>query len=131
MKQDINIPEIKNVTVVIKPEDGGDHWSVHLVNSNRFILKDILVASKGYSQKAPGREETSVIRQFFETLEAKASMQIELIDPEVFHLFNEYGVTYYIDKEIYFKKFVFVPDSSTLENLIENEILGTKAVTHS
>jgi hypothetical protein len=131
MKQDINIPEIKNVTVVVKPEDGGDHWSVHLVNGNSFVLKDILVASKGYSQKAPGSEETSIIRQFFEKLEANSSRQIELIDPEVFHLFNEYGVTYYVDKEIYFKKFVFVPDSITKENLIVNVIIGSKVVTHS
>ena len=131
MKQDINIPEIKNVTVVVKPEDEGDQWSVHLVNSNAFALENILVASKGYSQKAPGREETSVIRQYFEALEANTSMQIELIDPEVFHLFNEYGITYYIGKEIYFKKFVFVPDSITTDNLNNNEIMGTKVVTHS
>ena len=131
MKQDINIPEIINVTVVVKPEDGGDHWSVHLVNSNAFAIKDLLIASKGYSQNEPGREETSVIRQFFETLDANSSIQIELIDPEVFHLFNEYGVTYYIEEEIYFKKFVFVPDSITLENLLDNEIIGAKVVTHS
>jgi len=131
MKVDINIPEIKNVTVVVKPEGGGEYWSVHLVNSNSFILKDILVASKGYSQKTPGREETSVIRQFFETLEANTSMQIELIDPEVFHLFNEYGVTYYINKEIYFKKFVFIPDSIHVGNLSHNKIMDADVVVHS
>ena len=131
MKQDINIPEIINVTVVVKPEDGGDHWSFHLVNCNAFAIKDLLIASKGYSQNEPGQEETSVIRQFFETLDANSSIQIELIDPEVFHLFNEYGVTYYIEEEIYFKKFVFVPDSITLENLIDNDIIGAKVVTHS
>jgi hypothetical protein len=131
VKQDINIPEIKKVTVVVKPEMEGSHWSVHLVNSNHFQLRNILVVSKGYSQQAPGREETSVIRQFFDSLTANASMQIELIDPEVFHLFNEYGVTYYLEEEIYFKKFVFVPDSITRENLIDNEILGAKVVIHS
>ena len=76
MIQDINIPEIKNVTVVIQPDSDGEIWSVHLINSNNYSLKNILVASKGYSQKTPGHEETSTIRQRFETLQGKTSTQI-------------------------------------------------------
>ena len=131
MKKDIPTPEVKNVTVVIKPEEEGEHWTVHLVNSNDFSIHNILVASEGYGKKEPNRQETSILRQFFEILEARSSLQIELIDPKVFHLFNEYGVTYYIDNEIYFKKFVFVPDSILDENLIFNAILASKVVTHS
>ena len=131
MKKDIPTPKVKNVTVVIKPEEEGEHWTVHLVNSNEFSLHNILVASEGYGKKEPNREETSIIRQFFEVLEAKSALQIELIDPKVFHLFNEYGVTYYIDDEIYFKKFVFVPDSILEENLIFNALLDSKVITHS
>jgi len=131
MKQDINIPEIKNVTVVIKPEGANEPWTVHLVNSNAFPLTNILVASKGYSQKTPGHQQTSTIRQHFDILEANSATQIELITSDVFHLFNEYGVTYYNNEEIYFKKFIFVPDSIRIENLIDNDILGAKAVTHS
>jgi hypothetical protein len=131
MKKDIPTPEVKNVTVVIKPEKEGEHWTVHLVNTNNFSLRNILVASEGYGKKEPDREETSTLRQFFEVLEAQSSLQIELIDPEVFHLFNEYGVTYYVDSEIYFKKFVFVPDSIVEENLLYNPILDAKVITHS
>ncbi len=131
MKKDINLPEIINVTVVIKPETEGEHWSVHLINSNNFAIKNILVASKGYGEKDPEREETSIIRQFLEELEGNSSLQIELIDPQVFHLFNEYGITYYIEDEIYFKKFVFVPDSIIAENLLFNKTLDAEAVTHS
>ena len=131
MKKDIPALEVKNVTVVIKPEDTGEHWTVHLVNTNDFSLHNILVASEGYGKKEPNRQETSTLRQFFEVLEAQSSLQIELIDPEVFHLFNEYGVTYYLGNEIYFKKYVFVPDSILKENLIFNAILESKVVTHS
>jgi len=131
MNKDIPKPEVKNVTVVVKPGLENEHWSVYLINSNPFSIKDILVASEGYGEKDPNRQKTSIIRQYFDDLEAKSSVQIELIDPEVFHLFNEYGVTYYIEKEIYFKKFVFVPDSILRENLIHNSILGEKVVTHS
>jgi hypothetical protein len=131
MKKDIRTPEVKNVTIVIKPEKEGEHWTVHLLNTNEFALHNILVASEGYGKKAPNRQETSILRQFFEVLEAQSSLQIELIDAEVFHLFNEYGVTYYVDDEIYFKKFVFVPDSIIEENLIFNTTLKAKVVTHS
>jgi len=131
VKKDINLPEIVNVTVVIKPETEGEHWSVHLINSNNFEIKNVLVASKGYGEKDPDREETSTIRQFFDELAGNSSLQIELIDPQVFHLFNEYGLTYYIDDEIHFKKFVFVPDSIIKENLILNKTMETEVVTHS
>ena len=131
MKKDLPTLEVKNVTVVIKPEKAGEHWTVHLVNTNDFMLHNILVASEGYGKKAPNRQETSVLRQFFEILDANSSLQIELIDPEVFHLFNEYGITYYVNDEIYFKKFVFVPDSILEENLIANATLKAKVITHS
>ena len=93
MNKDIPKPVVKNVTVVIKPGETNEHWSVYLVNSNSFPIKNILVASEGYGKKEPNRENTSIIRQYFEELPGESSLQIELIDPKVFHLFNEYGVT--------------------------------------
>jgi hypothetical protein len=131
MNKDIPDIEVKNVTVVVKPEKEGEHWSVHLVNANDFPIKDILVASTGYAEKSSNQEKTSTIRQFFDELAGKDSVQIELIDPQVFHLFNEYGVTYYIDKEIYFKKYVFVPDSIVRDNLRHNQVMDTEVVEHS
>ena len=131
MNKDIPDNEVKNVTVVVKPEGDNEHWTVHLVNGNDFPIKDILVASTGYSEKGPNQEETSTIRQFFEEVGANSSIQIELIDPKVFHLFNEYGVTYYIDKDIYFKKFLFVPDSIIKSNLRHNTVMDTEVVEHS
>lgn len=129
MNKDLPDLEVKNVTVVIKPES--EHWSVHLINNNDFAIKDILVASQGYGEKSIDREETSIIRQYFDVLGPNSALQVELIDPAVFHLFNEYGVTYYIEKDIYFKKFVFVPDSIVKENLVHNPIIGAEVVVHS
>ncbi len=131
MRKDIVIPEIKNVTVVVKPPEQRGHWHVHLVNTNNFPIENVLVATKGYSKKSADREETSVLRHFFEQLGPGRSLQIELIDPQVFHLFNEYAVTYYVDKEIYYKKFIFVPGSITIDNLIFNPVLQANVVTHA
>lgn len=131
MNKDLPENEVKNVTVVIKPGNKDEHWSVHLINGNDFTIKNILVASQGYAEMSDNREMTSTIRQFFEELGPMSTTQIELIDPAVFHLFNEYGVTYYIDKEIYFKKFVFVPDSIIRENLQYSPIMMAEVIEHS
>ena len=131
MNKDIPDHQVVNVTVVVKPEKEGGHWSVHLVNTNDFAIKNILVASIGYAEKSPSQEKTSTLRQFFDEVKANSFIQIELIDPEVFHLFNEYGVTYYINNEIYFKKFVFVPDSILPANLRYNEVMETEVIEHA
>ncbi|MEN8248835.1 MAG: hypothetical protein ABFS32_07875 [Bacteroidota bacterium] len=131
MKKDIPTPEVKHVTVVIKPEQPDQHWSVHLVNGNEKQIKNVLVASRGYSEKKQVTQETSVLRHFLEDIAAKSSKQIELIDTEVFHLFNEFDVTYYLDDELHFKKFVFVPESIHVGNLSYNDIMATDVVVHS
>lgn len=131
MNKDIPVNEVKNVTVVVKPGGEGEHWSVHLVNNNDYSIANVLVASTGYAEKGPDRQETSTLRQFFDDVNPSSAIQIELIDPKVFHLFNEYGVTYYIEREIYFKKFVFVPDSIIKENLRHNVVLNAEVVEHS
>ena len=131
MNKDIPKPEVKNVTVVISPERDNEFWSVHIVNINDFPVTSVLVASTGYAEKGPDREKTSTIRHSFDEIGAKSSVHVELIDPKVFHLFNEYSVTYYIDKDIYYKKFLFVPDSIINENLSHNAILDAEVVEHS
>ena len=133
MRKDIPIPLPENVYVVVKNEiiDGAPHWSVHLLNENTFPLKNILMVSRGYGKTNGKEEETSVLRQFFEELGPKSSTQIELIQPEVFHLFNEYALTYYVDNLIHDKKCIFVPDSITVDNLVHINLLDAKAVLHS
>ena len=89
------------------------------------------MVSRGYGKTNGKEEETSVIRQFFEEIGPKSERQIELIQPEVFHLFNEYTLTYYVDNQIYDKKCIFVPDSITVENLVQIDLLDAQGVLHS
>ena len=53
-----------------------------------------------------------------------------MITPDVFHLNNEYWVSYYIGNQIFDKKFIFVPDSIREENLILIENLNLKGILH-
>ena len=131
MIKDINIPEVKNVTLAVAREKGKDEWKVFLINNNSVSLENTLVASKGYGEKDGEQQKTSILRHFLETVPANSAALIEPIDPSVFHLNNEYWVSYYIGQEIFDKRFVFVPDAIREENLSYIKELELEGVLHS
>ena len=134
MIKDIEIPEVKNVTLAVtrkKLIGEGDEWKVFLINSNDFPIEDTLVASKGYGEKNGEKQKTSILRHYLETVPAHSVALVEPIDPKVFHLNNEYWVSYYIGRKIFDKRFVFVPDSIREENLTFIKELDMEGVLHS
>jgi hypothetical protein len=134
MKKDIEIPRVENVTVAIVREKNlinQDEWKVYLINSNLFPIDNTLIASKGYGEKDGETQRTSTLRHFLETVPAQGTAVIEPIDPSVFHLNNEYWVSYYVGDQIYDKRFVFVPGSIGEENITFIAELGMEGVLHS
>ncbi|MFA6278138.1 MAG: hypothetical protein WC622_15420, partial [Pedobacter sp.] len=71
---------------------------------------------------------TSLLRHFIGDLTANSFAGVEAIDPAVFGLTNEYWLSYYIGKEIYDKKFVFLPESIIENNLIRIPVLNKPGV---
>lgn len=134
MKKDIEIPEVKNVTLAVVREKNllnQDEWKVYLINTNPFALENTLVASTGYGESDGEPKRTSTLRHFLETVPAEGVAMIESIDPRLFHLNNEYWVSYYIGTQIYDRRFVFVPGSISEENLIFIKELEKEGVLHS
>jgi hypothetical protein len=134
MKKDIDIPEVKNVTVAIVREKTlfeTYDWKVYLINNNNVHLENTLVSSTGYGEKDGKHQKTSTLRHFLQTVPPKSSALVEPIDENVFHLNNEYWVSYYIGGEIYDKKFVFVPEAISEENLIYIKELEREGILHS
>ncbi|EJF09951.1 hypothetical protein [Pontibacter sp. BAB1700] len=134
MKKDIDFTPVQGVAVAIaftgeSPEERT--WNVYLINNNNVALENVFVTSKGYGTIEDEEVKTSVLRHMFERVEAKSFVQVEVIDPSVFKLNNEYWVSYYIDGKIYDKRFVFVPDSITDEHLIDISMLQMQGVLHS
>ncbi|MCP2043150.1 hypothetical protein [Pontibacter sp. HSC-36F09] len=134
MKKDIDFTPVQGVAVAIaftgeSPEER--IWNVYLINNNSEALENVFVTSKGYGTIEEEEVKTSVLRHMFERVEAKSFVQVEVIDPSVFKLNNEYWVSYYIDGKIYDKRFVFVPDSITDEHLIDISMLQMQGVLHS
>lgn len=134
MKEDIIRPEVKNVTVAIAKktiEQDKAEWSVYLINQNDHDIENTLVTSKGYGEQGNEIQKTSTLRHFLQTVSANSAALIEPIQEELFHLNNEYWVSYYVDSKIYDKKFIFLPDSIKDEHLTYIKELDAKGILHS
>lgn len=135
MKKDIPFLPVQGVNIAVSRqlnELGEYAWNVYLLNRNDFSLDNVFVRSKGYGINADGeREETSVLRHHIPAIEAGEWALIEPIMPEVFHLNNEYWVSYYIGSQVYDKKFIFVPDSIIDSNLVYIPQLKSEGILHS
>jgi hypothetical protein len=134
MIKDIKIPEVKNVTLAIgrkKSIGESDEWKVFLINNNEYAIENTLVASQGYGEKDGEKQKTSTLRHFLETVPPNSAVLIEPIDPAVFHLNNEYWVSYYIGNQIFDKRFVFVPDAIREENMSFIKELEMEGILHS
>ncbi len=107
-----------------------DTWHVYLINRSKVSLDNVLITSKGYGEKDGEAQKTSTLRHMIPQLAAGEYAMIEPIDPAVFHLNNEYWVSFYIDKQLYDKKYIFVPDSIVEENLSFIPEINLKGVLH-
>jgi hypothetical protein len=122
MKKDIHIPEVKNVSVAaVKEQNEYDEevWNVYIVNDQNEMIEDVMITSKGYMVQ-PGKEDTqtSVLRHVIGNIPAKTGAKIEPITSEVFHLNNEYWVTFFNGNQLMEKKYVFGAYTIT-EELLE------------
>lgn len=134
MRKDIKIPEVKKVTIAVVREVNTlneAEWKVYLINRNEHDIENTLVASTGYGEQNGEQQKTSTLRHFLETVPAHGTALVEPIDPTLFHLNNEYWVSYYVEGKIFDKKFIFLPETITDENLIYIKELEMEGVLHS
>lgn len=133
MKKDIQFPKVEGISIaVIRKINELQHaeWQVVLLNNNSVFLENVIVVSRGYGEIDGEYRQSSVLRHIFERIEANTNVIIEPIDPTVFVLNNEYWVSYYIGNEIFDKRFIFVPETITEQNLIKIPNLGLMGVLH-
>ena len=130
MKAEELIHQAEDVAVAIVPETVEDQngWMVYLVNLKNNALDNVLVSSKGYGEVDNRNLKTSTLRHFIEKVEPHTYSKIEPIMEDLFGLANEYWVSFYVNKTIYDKKFVFLPESIQEKNFITIPFLNKKGV---
>jgi len=131
MKKDLPLNIVENVSIAVVLESETPetkNWSVYLINEKNIDLKNVLVTSKGYGMINDREVKTSSLRHFIGDVNANSSVKIELIDPQVFGLTNEYWLSYYIDNTIFDKKYIFLPESIVDENLSKIPLVNKAGV---
>jgi hypothetical protein len=129
--KDIPKLTVENIIVAIVPESneqGEEVWNVYLINLYDSKIEGVLVSSKGYGKKDGEEVKTSTLRHFIGTIESNDYAKIELIIKDVFGLSNEYWISFYLGKDMYDKKYVFLPESITEDNLTMIPILNKRGV---
>ena len=134
MKKDIIRYKVEGVRMAIarkKNTDADYDWHVYIINDNDFTLNYVLITSKGYGNLGGKEKKTSILRQMFDKIDSQSYQVVEPIKPELFSLCNEFWVSYYLGREIYDKKFVFLPEAMNDDYLTHIEKLGLEGILHS
>jgi len=131
MKKDIVLPLVEEVAVAVvkeQDENGQEAWSVYLLNLKNEPIEGVLVTSSGYGELEGEKRQTSTLRHFLDTMPAKSFSKIEPIMENVFGLNNQYWVSFYQNKILYDKKYVFLAESITPGNMITIPLIQKKGV---
>jgi hypothetical protein len=128
MKKDIEIPKVENIAMAVVKENDSDEWFAHLINLKPEQIHHILVVSKGYGMQEGEDVKTSVLRHYWEELDGNSFLKVEPIMPKLFGISNEYWVSFYIDRTIYDKKYIFLPETIIDNNLTDIPVIGKKGI---
>ncbi|MFI5218294.1 MAG: hypothetical protein ACHQNT_02315 [Bacteroidia bacterium] len=114
MLKDLPENKVENIAMAIVPEfspEGDKVWNVYLLNMKEETIEGVLVTSKGYGFKDGEKVKTSTLRHFLDTVPPHGCAKVEPIIEKVFGLNNEYWVSFYMNKIMYDKKYLFLPET--------------------
>lgn len=135
MLKDIDPPKVEDVAVAIALEQETDNlgqevktFHAYLINLRNEAMENILIRSNGYGEHEGKNYETTELRRFYDQLGPKDYLKIEPILEDALVLSNQYWVSFYIDKVLYDRKYVFVPGSVEATNFITLPLVGKTGV---
>jgi hypothetical protein len=128
MKEDILIPKVEEMAIAIVPSEDPEIWDVFLINLKKEPITFVLVNSTGYGEVNGETLKTTTLRYFFETIGPETAVKVEPIESKLFALANEYWVSFVHNQLMYDKKYIFVSDSITTDNLTTVPYLQKKGV---
>jgi len=131
MIKDLPENNVKDIAIAVALEGENIEskiWYVYLINLKNEPIENVLVTSKGYGEKDGVQVKTSTLRHMFPEVTGQSYKLIEPIDEQTFGLNNEYWLSYYIGKNIYDKKFIFLPESIVEMNFIKLPVLNKPGV---
>jgi hypothetical protein len=131
MIKDLPENNVKDIAIAVALEGENVEskiWYVYLINLKNEPIENVLITSRGYGEKDGKQVKTSTLRHMFPAVPNQSYKLIEPIDEQTFGLNNEYWLSYYIGKDIYDKKFIFLPESIVEMNFIKLPVLNKPGV---
>ncbi len=133
MLKDIDFKKVTDLALAVVPdiEDGvvaPDQWKVYLLNLRKEPITSIMVSSQGYGTVDDKEVKTSVLRQLIDFLGGEEFIAIEIITEELTLISNQFWVSFYLDGELFDKKYVFVRESINEEFYTHIPLLEKKGV---
>ena len=128
-----DIPEliVENVAIAVvreKNELDETVWNSYLINLKDQKIEGVLVTSTGYGELNKEKVKTSTLRHFLDEVEPMSFVKIEPIIEEVFGINNEYWLSFYLNKLMYDKRYVFLAESITEANFTTIPLINKKGV---
>ncbi|MGN6396989.1 MAG: hypothetical protein ACTHMI_15575 [Mucilaginibacter sp.] len=131
MIKDLPDNTVKDIAIAVALEKESVEskiWYVYLINLKNEAIENVLITSKGYGDKDGVQVKTSTLRHMIPLVEPNSYKLIEPIDEQTFGLNNEYWLSYYIGKDIYDKKFIFLPESIVEMNFMRLPLVNKVGV---
>lgn len=121
MKKDLPENKVEGVAIAVVLEDENIEsrsWKVYVLNLRDTQIQNVLISSKGYGTLNGEQVKTTVFRHFIGNLDSNKFAAIELIDEKLFAINNEFWLSYYVNGEIFDKKYIFLTESVSESNFI-------------
>jgi hypothetical protein len=130
MKLSELIPKVEGIELAVLLENDTPEYAVYLHNAKEDIIEGIIITSVGYGENPATGEKikTATLRHSLEVMLPNEVAKIELIVSEVFGLYNEYWVSFWINEELFDKKFLFLPDAIHTDKLTMLDSFGKLGV---
>ena len=128
MKKDINIPEVKQLSLAISQEyneafKANDHYA-YLINHKEVDLEMVLIVSEGMD----GQKRTSTMRHKIERLPANSFAKVELMQEEILALNNHFKITFFESNKMFEKEFILPKNSLKEGSLRHIDILNKRGI---
>ena len=114
MKKDINPPLVTDIALAVikeKNKEGETEWNVYMLNLKDETIEGVLVSATGYGLIQGENRKTSTLRHFLDTMPPHSFQKVEPIMEDVFGLNNEYWVSFYLNKVMHDKKYIFLAET--------------------
>lgn len=131
MKEGLTGPIVENVAVAIVQELSEDKefiYNAYLLNLREDIMEGIIISVTGYGKSPVNGEpsKTATLRHSLEVLLPNEAAKIEPLMEEVFAIDNEFWISFWVNDDLFDKKFVFSAGTIQPEKMEIIPLLGFK-----